>query len=98
MNLYEYYSKKRIFIQVLLSTFLVINLLPIPSASGAIKAGSKCKKVGQTSLASGVKYNCVKRANKLVWASQIRKKLVKINLNMYLHVILIQIRPLNGAI
>ena len=75
MNLYEYNSKKRIFIQVLLSTFLVINLLPIPSASGAIKAGSKCKKVGQTSLASGVKYNCVKRANKLVWSKSDPKKI-----------------------
>ncbi|MFM8491167.1 MAG: hypothetical protein ACKN9X_04490, partial [Candidatus Methylopumilus sp.] len=74
MSCYAHNSKKRIFIQILLSTFLVINLLPAPSASGAIKAGNKCKKVGQTSFSGGVKYNCIKSANKLVWSNSDSKK------------------------
>lgn len=77
MNFYEHNSKKRIFILILLSAFLVINLLPTPSASGAIKEGSRCKKLGQSFLASGEKYSCVKRVNKLVWSKSDSKKIDK---------------------
>ncbi len=39
----------------------------INSATAAIKAGTKCAKLGQTSIVSGKKYTCVKSGKKLVW-------------------------------
>jgi hypothetical protein len=36
-------------------------------AIAAVKPGTTCKKVGQTSTSSGIKYTCVKSGKKLVW-------------------------------
>ena len=38
-----------------------------PSASAAVKQGALCKKAGQVSTASGIKYTCTKAGTKLVW-------------------------------
>ncbi len=37
------------------------------TATAATKAGTKCAKLGQTSIVSGKKYTCVKSGKKLVW-------------------------------
>ena len=36
-------------------------------ASAAVKPGTKCTKLGQTSTSAGIKYTCVKSGKKLVW-------------------------------
>jgi hypothetical protein len=41
-----------------------------PSATAAVKQGAVCKKVGQVSTASGVKYTCTKSGSKLVWSKR----------------------------
>ena len=51
---------------VLLTVTLTLGLLQ-PIATAAPKAGTACKKVGQTSTSSGVKYTCIKSGKKLVW-------------------------------
>ncbi len=56
--------RKRIL--VLLIVTLIAALLG-PMATAAIKPGTTCKKVGQTSTSVGVKYTCVKSGKKLVW-------------------------------
>ena len=43
---------------------LFLNLYP---ASAAVKPGSVCKKVGQVSTTSGMKYTCIKKSGKLIW-------------------------------
>ena len=42
-------------------------------ANAAVKPGSSCKKLGQTSAFSGKKYICVKSGKKLVWNKGITK-------------------------
>jgi hypothetical protein len=39
-----------------------------PSAHAAVKSGAACKKVGQTVVESGKKYQCVKSGGKLLWS------------------------------
>ena len=39
-----------------------------PSAHAAVKSGAACKKVGQTVVESGKKYQCVKSGEKLLWS------------------------------
>ena len=51
---------------VLLTVTLTLGLLQ-PIATAAVKPGTACKKVGQTSTSSGIKYTCVKSGKKLVW-------------------------------
>ena len=51
---------------VLLTVTLALACLE-PVATAAVKPGTVCKKVGQTSTSSGIKYTCVKSGNKLVW-------------------------------
>ena len=46
---------------------LVISLLPPLHSEAAAKAGSSCKKAGQTSTFAGKKYTCIKSGKKLVW-------------------------------
>lgn len=46
---------------------LLLLFASINSATAAIKAGTKCVKLGQTSIVSGKKYTCVKSGKKLVW-------------------------------
>jgi hypothetical protein len=41
--------------------------LSSPVHAAAPKAGTACKKVGQTSTSGGIKYTCVKSGKKLVW-------------------------------
>ena len=53
--------------KILLSLTLVFALVAPMSATAAIKAGTSCKKVGQTSTYAGKKYTCVKSGKKLVW-------------------------------
>ncbi len=49
------------------SAFIALTLLAMPSSSGAIKAGSACKKAGLQTVDSGRKYTCVKQGKKFVW-------------------------------
>ena len=46
---------------------LVLSLVVAPSSSAAVKAGAACKKAGQSTVAAGMKYTCVKKGSKLVW-------------------------------
>ncbi len=46
---------------------LVVGLLVMPSSSGAIKAGTACKKAGLQTVDSGRRYTCVKQGKKFVW-------------------------------
>jgi hypothetical protein len=50
----------------LLAALLVSTLIQ-PSASAAVKPGTKCSKQGQTSTSAGMKYTCVKSGKNLVW-------------------------------
>ncbi len=52
----------RLFLVFLLS----LSLVTAPSFA-AVKAGTKCTKVGATSTTGGKKYTCIKSGNKLVW-------------------------------
>ena len=45
---------------------LVLSIVVAPGSSASIKAGAACKKAGQTSTASGMKFTCVKKGSKLV--------------------------------
>ena len=46
---------------------LVVSVLAMPSSSGAIKAGTSCKKAGLQTVDSGRRYTCVKQGKKFVW-------------------------------
>ena len=46
---------------------LVVAVLVVPSSSGAIKAGTVCKKVGLQTIDSGRRYTCVKQGKKFAW-------------------------------
>ena len=50
----------------LLAVTLVLVSLET-TATAAVKPGTTCKKVGQTSTTAGIKYTCVKSGKKLVW-------------------------------
>jgi len=59
---------KRLIAPVLIACLsLTVNF---PSASAAVKQGAVCKKVGQVSTASGVKYTCTKSGSKIVWSKR----------------------------
>jgi hypothetical protein len=47
-------------------TLILLSSLTI-DASAAVKAGTACKKLGQTSTSAGKKFTCIKTGNKLVW-------------------------------
>jgi cytochrome b involved in lipid metabolism len=53
---------------------LVLSLVVAPSSSAAVKAGAACKKAGQTTVAAGMKYTCVKKGSKLVWGKGVAVK------------------------
>ncbi len=53
---------------------LVLSLVVAPSSSAAVKAGAACKKAGQSSVAAGMKYTCVKKGSKLVWGKGVAVK------------------------
>jgi len=63
-------SKK--LIAFLLTVTLLISL-PLLPVNAAIKAGSKCTKVGSTSIVSKKTYTCIKSGKKLVWDKGITK-------------------------
>ena len=49
-------------------SFLVLSLiLPAQPTFAAVKAGSTCKKVGQSAMYAGKKFTCIKSGKKLVW-------------------------------
>ena len=51
---------------VLLTASLTLALIQ-PLASAAVKPGTKCTKLGQTSTSAGIKYTCVKSGKNLMW-------------------------------
>ena len=53
---------------------LVLSVVFAPGSSAAVKAGDVCKKVGQTSVAGGMKYTCVKKGSKLIWGKGVAVK------------------------
>ena len=53
---------------------LVLSVVVAPGTSAAVKAGDSCKKSGQTSVAGGMKYTCVKKGGKLVWGKGVAVK------------------------
>jgi cytochrome b involved in lipid metabolism len=46
---------------------LMLSAVVAPGSSAAVKAGAACKKAGQSTVAAGMKYTCVKKGSKLVW-------------------------------
>ena len=56
------------------SMALVLTVVIAPGSSASVKAGASCKKVGQTSTASGMKFTCVKKGAKLVWGKGVAVK------------------------
>ncbi len=53
---------------------VVLSIVVAPISSAAVKAGDACKKVGQTSVAGGYKYTCVKKGSKMVWGKGVAVK------------------------
>jgi hypothetical protein len=53
---------------------LVLSLVVAPGSSAAVKAGAACKKVGQSTVAAGMKYTCVKKGSKFVWGAGVAVK------------------------
>ena len=46
---------------------LIVGVLVVPATSGAVKAGTTCKKAGLQTTDGGRKYTCVKQGKKFVW-------------------------------
>lgn len=65
-------NKKLIVFLLILSLTLFLPLFP---ANAAAKAGTSCKTVGITSVASGKTFTCVKSGKKLVWDNGVSKSL-----------------------
>ena len=63
---------KKTFVAVAMA--LVLSIVVAPGSSAAVKAGAACKKAGQTSVAGGMKYTCVKKGAKLVWGKGVAVK------------------------
>jgi hypothetical protein len=57
-----------------LAMAMVLTVVIAPGSSASVKAGASCKKVGQTSTASGMKFTCVKKGAKLVWGKGVAVK------------------------
>ena len=60
-----------------LLTLLAVTLVLVSletTATAAVKPGTTCKKVGQTSTTAGIKYTCVKSGKKLVWNKGVAAK------------------------
>lgn len=53
------------FLALLAVTLVLVSLET--TATAAVKPGTTCKKLGQTSTTAGIKYTCVKSGKKLVW-------------------------------
>jgi len=58
---------------VLLTVTLVLACLE-PVATAAVKPGTKCPKLGQTSTYAAVKYTCIKSGKNLVWSKGVTVK------------------------
>jgi len=56
------------------SMALVLTVVIAPGSSASVKAGAACKKAGQTTTASGMKFTCVKKGSKLVWGKGVAVK------------------------
>ena len=57
-----------------LSMALVLSIAVAPGSSASVKAGAACKKAGQITTASGMKFTCVKKGAKLVWGKGVAVK------------------------
>ena len=44
-----------------------LTLTPLSPVNAAVKAGSACPKVGNTSISSGKTFTCIKSGKKLIW-------------------------------
>ena len=53
-------------VSLFLTALFFFNLFLV-TANSAVKYGDKCPKVGQTAIASGKKFTCVKSGKKLIW-------------------------------
>ena len=54
---------------------IVVSLLGIaPASAAAVKAGAKCAKHKATTTINGMRYNCIKSGNKLVWSKGVPVK------------------------
>jgi cytochrome b involved in lipid metabolism len=50
-----------------LAMAMVLSVVVAPGSFASVKAGAACKKAGQISTASGMKFTCIKKGSKLVW-------------------------------
>ena len=51
-------------VSLLVSAFFILTM---STSAAAVKAGSKCTKVGATSTVGGKKFTCIKSGSKLIW-------------------------------
>ena len=71
---------RRKFLAVLVVSVALVLVNPI--AFGAVKPGTTCSKLGQTSTSAGIKYTCIKSGKKFIWNKGVSVKAVdKPNLN-----------------
>jgi len=61
-------------IVVCVGVALMLSAVVAPGSSAAVKAGAACKKAGQSTVAAGMKYTCVKKGSKLVWGKGVAVK------------------------
>ncbi len=57
-----------------LAMAMVLSVVVAPGSFASVKAGAACKKAGQISTASGMKFTCVKKGAKLVWGKGVAVK------------------------
>lgn len=71
---------RRKFLAVLAVSVALVLVDPI--AFGAVKPGTTCSKLGQTSTSAGIKYTCIKSGKKFIWNKGVSVKAAdKSNLN-----------------
>ena len=57
-----------------LTLVAALTLLPVQPLAAKTVAGTKCPKLGATSLSLGKKFTCIKSANKLIWNKGVATK------------------------
>jgi len=50
----------------------LVLTLNLSTATAAVKPGTTCKKLGQISTSTGIKYTCIKRGKKFVWSKGVK--------------------------
>ena len=60
-------SKPRVWIVPVITFLICTSILSAQPSFSAVKAGTSCTKVGQTTISSNKKFTCIKSGKKLIW-------------------------------